>query len=74
LQFSLDHHALLTQRQIGSKIGTGGSSGYSYLRSTATDRYKIFNDLVGLSTWLIPKKYVPTLAEDVRKRLNSFTN
>jgi tryptophan 2,3-dioxygenase len=64
----------LTQRQIGSKTGTGGSSGYSYLRSTATDRYKIFNDLIGLSTWLIPKKYVPTLTEDVRKRLNSFTN
>ncbi len=25
---------MLVQRMIGSKIGTGGSSGYQYLRST----------------------------------------
>lgn len=67
------NHALLTQRQVGSKSGTGGSSGYSYLRSTASDRYKIFSDILSLSTWLIPKSYVPQLEESVRRRLNSFS-
>lgn len=65
-------HALLAQRQVGNKSGTGGSSGYSYLRSTASDRYKIFNDIVNLSTWLIPREYIPKLNEDARRRLNSF--
>jgi tryptophan 2,3-dioxygenase len=67
-----DNHALLAQRQVGNKSGTGGSSGYSYLRSTASDRYKMFNDIVNLSTWLIPRAYVPKLNDDIRKRLNSF--
>jgi len=66
------NHALLAQRQVGNKSGTGGSSGYSYLRSTAGDRYKLFNDIVNLSTWLIPREYVPKLTEDIRKRLNTF--
>jgi len=29
-----DAHVMLVQRMIGSKLGTGGSSGYHYLRST----------------------------------------
>ena len=62
----------MAQRQVGNKSGSGGSSGYSYLRSTASDRYKIFNDIVNLSTWLIPREYIPKLTEDVRRRLNSF--
>jgi tryptophan 2,3-dioxygenase len=66
------NHALLAQRQVGNKSGTGGSSGYSYLRSTASDRYKIFNDIVNLSTWLIPREYTPKLTEDLKKRLNTF--
>jgi tryptophan 2,3-dioxygenase len=66
------NHALLAQRQVGNKSGTGGSSGYMYLRSTASDRYKLFNDIVNLSTWLIPREYVPQLTEDIKKRLNTF--
>lgn len=66
------NHALLAQRQVGNKSGTGGSSGYSYLRSTAGDRYKLFNDILNLSTWLIPREYTPKLTEDIRKRLNTF--
>ena len=63
---------MLAQRQVGNKSGTGGSSGYMYLRSTASDRYKLFNDIVNLSTWLIPREYVPQLTEDIKKRLNTF--
>ncbi len=29
-----DNHVMLVQRQLGSKVGTGGTSGYQYLRST----------------------------------------
>jgi hypothetical protein len=32
-KIKIDNHAILTQRQIGSKRGTEGSSGYAYLRS-----------------------------------------
>lgn len=35
-------HVLMVQRMIGRRIGTGGSSGYQYLRSTVGDRYRIF--------------------------------
>ena len=71
----VDEHVLLVQRMIGSKMGTGGSSGYQYLRSTLrsvamllwvpscdvaiSDRYKVFIDLFNLSTYLAPKKYIP---------------
>lgn len=30
----LDNHVCMVHRMIGSKAGTGGSSGYHYLRST----------------------------------------
>ena len=56
-------HVLLVQRQIGSKVGTGGSSGYLYLRSTLSDRYRPFLDLFQLSNYLIPCKYVKELQQ-----------
>ena len=30
----LDNHVCMVHRMLGSKAGTGGSSGYQYLRST----------------------------------------
>ena len=38
----------MVHRMIGRKLGTGGSSGYSYLKATA-ERHKIFTDLFNLS-------------------------
>jgi tryptophan 2,3-dioxygenase len=70
--YKKDNHALLVQREVGNKSGTGGSSGYSYLRSTASDRYKVFYDVVNLSTWLIPRQYVPQLNEDMKKCLSKY--
>merc|ERR1711934_1277249 len=46
-------HAQMVHRMLGMKSGTGGSSGYMYLRSTV-DRHRIFTDLFDLSTYLIP--------------------
>lgn len=51
-------------------MGTGGSSGYHYLRSTLSDRYKIFVDLCNLATWLIPRDMIPPLTPNMKKRLS----
>jgi len=60
-------HTMMVQRMIGVKIGSGGSTGYYYLRSTVSDRYKVFLDLFNLSTYLIPRSRLPPLPDDVRR-------
>lgn len=62
---------MMVQRMIGSQqLGTGGSSGYQYLRSTLSDRYKVFLDLFNLSTFLIPRHCIPPLTEQMQNQLN----
>ncbi|XP_034477391.1 tryptophan 2,3-dioxygenase [Drosophila innubila] len=64
------NHVIMVQRMIGSQqLGTGGSSGYQYLRSTLSDRYKVFLDLFNLSTFLIPREAIPPLDESIRSKL-----
>jgi tryptophan 2,3-dioxygenase len=67
LTFWRYRHALMVERMIGRKSGTGGSSGHVYLRSTA-ERHRIFGDLFQLSTFLIPRS-LPELPAEVRRRL-----
>jgi tryptophan 2,3-dioxygenase len=62
-------HALMVHRMIGNKIGTGGSSGHSYLKAT-TEEHKIFTDLFNLSTFLIPRSRLPELPEEVKQNLD----
>lgn len=65
------NHVIMVQRMIGSQqLGTGGSSGYQYLRSTLSDRYKVFIDLFNLSTFLIPRSSIPPLTDEMQKALN----
>ena len=61
-------HALMVQRMIGLKLGTGGSSGGDYLRATA-DSHQIFGDLFALSTYLIPRSQLPPLPDALRARM-----
>lgn len=61
-------HAMMVQRMLGSKIGTGGSSGHDYLRKT-TERNRIFTDLLNLATYLLPKSALPPLPVSVRQAL-----
>uniref|UniRef100_A0A1I7X6Y7 Tryptophan 2,3-dioxygenase n=1 Tax=Heterorhabditis bacteriophora TaxID=37862 RepID=A0A1I7X6Y7_HETBA len=68
------NHVILVQRMLGSKQGTGGSSGYMYLRSTVSDKYKVFLDLFNLSTWLIPREYIPLLSPRMVKTLSEHSN
>ncbi|XP_049765879.1 tryptophan 2,3-dioxygenase [Schistocerca cancellata] len=65
------NHVIMVQRMIGSaQLGTGGSSGYQYLRSTLSDRYKVFLDLFNLSTFLIPRAYIPPLTRHMKSKLS----
>ena len=43
-------HVLMVERQIGSKTGTGGSTGASYLRTTLDKRF--YPDLWDLRSYL----------------------
>src|SRR6185295_13201724 len=61
-------HALMVSRMLGRKVGTGGSSGYDYLRATA-DKHRAYNDLFAIATFLIPRSALPPLPEDVRKSM-----
>ena len=53
------------------QLGTGGSSGYQYLRSTLSDRYKVFLDLFNASTFLIPRDQIPPLDNDMKNMLRT---
>ncbi len=61
-------HALMAQRMLGSKIGTGGSSGHKYLKA-ATERHRIFADLFNLATFFIPRSELPELPDSIKKRM-----
>ena len=61
-------HALMAQRMIGMKLGTGGSSGQDYLAEAAR-RYRVFGDLFALSTFLIPRSALPPLPEPLRSAM-----
>lgn len=62
-------HALMAQRMLGTKIGTGGSSGHAYLKRAA-DNNRVFIDLFNLSTYLIPRSRRPQIPDSVKKKLN----
>lgn len=62
-------HVLLAHRMLGSKIGTGGSSGHTYLKKAA-DSNRVFLDLFNLSTFLIPRSQLPKIPIEIKKQLN----
>jgi tryptophan 2,3-dioxygenase len=66
-------HALMVHRMIGSKIGTGGSSGHHYLMSTV-NKHRIFTDLFDISTYLIPRSELPKLPDELMKQLSFSFN
>ncbi|RUO64941.1 tryptophan 2,3-dioxygenase [Pseudidiomarina planktonica] len=61
-------HAMMVQRMIGSKIGTGGSSGHDYLRKT-TESNRVFADFFAMATYLIPKAELPALPDHVKRTM-----
>jgi tryptophan 2,3-dioxygenase len=66
-------HAIMAQRMLGTKIGTGGSSGHRYLKMAAENN-RVYLDLFNLSTFLIPRSKLPTLPDDIKKNLGFHFN
>lgn len=62
-------HAIMVQRILGTKIGTGGSSGHEYLKST-TERNRAFVDFFNLATFLIPRAMTPKLPNTLTDQLD----
>lgn len=62
-------HALLVSRTLGSKLGTGGSSGFEYLKATI-NAHKIFADFDNLSMFLIPRSSLPKLPLSLKEMLS----
>jgi tryptophan 2,3-dioxygenase len=69
-------HMNMVHRMIGTRIGTGGSSGKDYLKSAA-DKHYIFNEIAQLTSFLIERSKLPVLPVELEKKLgfnhdNSF--
>jgi tryptophan 2,3-dioxygenase len=61
-------HAQMAMRMIGTRIGTGGTSGHEYL-DRAAERHRVFSDLSALASFFIPRSALPKLPADVRSRM-----
>lgn len=61
-------HMNMVHRMIGTRIGTGGSSGKDYLKSAA-DKHYIFKEIAQLTSFLIERKKLPSLPREVEARL-----
>jgi len=61
-------HMNMVQRTIGTRIGTGGSSGGDYLKA-ALDKHYIYKDISRLTSFLIERKRLPELGREMEKRL-----
>lgn len=61
-------HLQMVRRMIGSRIGTGGSSGEQYLQGAVNKNY-IFKELAGVITFLIERRNLPELPRRLHKAL-----
>lgn len=61
-------HALMVERMIGARMGTGGSSGHDYLARTARE-HRVFADLFRLSTYLIPRAALPDVPAEIERQM-----
>ncbi|MBE2230547.1 MAG: tryptophan 2,3-dioxygenase [Chitinophagaceae bacterium] len=61
-------HMNMVQRMIGTRIGTGGSTGKDYLKAAA-DKHYIFREIAQLNSFLIERNKLPSLPAEVERRL-----
>lgn len=61
-------HINMVQRMIGSRIGTGGSTGAGYLKA-AMDKHYIFKEISQLNSFLVERKKLPELEKGVSEKL-----
>lgn len=63
-----NRHINMVQRMIGSRIGTGGSTGAGYLKA-AMEKHYIFKELSQLNSFLVDRKKLPALPKELTERL-----
>ncbi|MBC7934916.1 MAG: tryptophan 2,3-dioxygenase [Rhizobacter sp.] len=61
-------HINMVRRMIGTRIGTGGSTGAGYLQG-AMDKHYIFKEISQLSSFLIDRKKLPALPDELSSAL-----
>jgi tryptophan 2,3-dioxygenase len=61
-------HMNMVHRMIGTRIGTGGSSGKDYLKAAA-DKHYIYRNIAQLSSFLIERRKLPILPADIEEKL-----
>jgi tryptophan 2,3-dioxygenase len=61
-------HMNMVHRMIGTRIGTGGSTGRDYLKG-ALDKHYIFAEIARLTSFLIERRKLPVLSPEMEKRL-----
>ncbi|MES2005723.1 MAG: tryptophan 2,3-dioxygenase family protein [Bacteroidota bacterium] len=61
-------HLIMVRRMIGMRVGTGNTSGAGYLEGAMSKHY-VYRDLSGLSTYLIERKKLPKLPEELIRNL-----
>ena len=61
-------HINMVHRMIGLRMGTGGSTGSGYLKG-ALDSHYIFKEIADLSSFLIDRRRLPQLPQELRKAL-----
>ncbi|HVW59463.1 MAG TPA: tryptophan 2,3-dioxygenase family protein, partial [Puia sp.] len=61
-------HMSMVHRMIGTRIGTGGSTGKDYL-GAALSRHHLFKEIAALSSFLIERKRLPQLDAEMERRL-----
>lgn len=61
-------HMNMVHRMIGTRIGTGGSTGKDYLRAAA-DKHYIYREVAQLTSFLIERRKLPQLPAAVERML-----
>lgn len=61
-------HVNMVHRIIGTRAGTGGSTGKDYLKG-ALDKHYIFKEIAGLTSFLIERHNLPKLSRALEEKL-----
>lgn len=61
-------HMNMVHRMIGTRVGTGGSSGKDYLRDSM-DKHYIFSEIAELTSFLIDRRSLPKLSKQLEVKL-----
>jgi tryptophan 2,3-dioxygenase len=61
-------HMGMVHRMIGSRVGTGGSTGRDYLKG-ALDKHYIFKEIAQLTSFLVERRKLPVLDRSMEEQL-----